>query len=125
MKTCAVVIFLVLMSAAGSTGEIRIYSAVSDNPAPPGGMSVFMQYLHRNLRYPPEARKKGTGGTVYLQFIVETDGSLSELHVVRGIGDGCDEEALRLLMNSPSWTPGMHRGRAVRVRMGLPVTFSP
>ncbi|HQO04039.1 MAG TPA: energy transducer TonB, partial [Spirochaetota bacterium] len=63
--------------------------------------------------------------TVYLQFIVETDGTLSELQVVRGIGDGCDEEALRLLKTSPSWTPGMHRGRAVRVRMGLPVTFSP
>jgi TonB family protein len=125
VKTCAVVIFLLLMSTAGSTGEIRIYSAVSDNPVPPGGMRIFLQYLHKNLRYPPEALDKGTGGTVYLQFIVETDGTLSELQVVRGIGDGCDEEALRLLKTSPLWTPGMHRGRAVRVRMGLPVTFSP
>lgn len=125
LKTCAVVFFMIFMSAAGYTGEVRIYSGVSDKPVPPGGMRFFLQYLHQNLRYPPEARKKGTGGTVYLQFIVETDGTLSELQVVRGIGDGCDEEALRLLKTSPSWTPGMHRGRAVRVRMGLPVTFSP
>ena len=125
VRSCAVIILLMLVRAWGYSGEARIYSAVSDKPVPPGGMRFFMQYLHQNLRYPPEARKKGTAGTVYLQFIVETDGTVSELQVVRGIGDGCDEEALRLLTNSPLWTPGRHRGRAVRVRMGLPVKFSP
>jgi len=124
-KICAAITILLLVGAAGYSGEVRIYSAVSDKPVPPGGMRFFMQYLHQNLRYPPEARKKGTAGTVYLQFIVETDGTLSELQVVRGIGDGCDEEALRLLNSAPLWTPGRHRGRAVRVRMGLPVKFSP
>ena len=124
-RACAVVIISILVSTLGYSGEARIYSAVADKPVPPGGMRFFMQYLHQNLRYPPEAREKGTAGTVYLQFIVETDGTLSDLQVVRGIGAGCDEEALRLLNNSPPWTPGMHRGRAVRVRMGLPVKFSP
>ena len=125
VRAGAVVIILIFVSAWGYSGEARIYSAVANKPVPPGGMRFFMQYLHQNLRYPTEAREKGTAGTVYLQFIVETDGTLSELRVVRGIGDGCDEEAVRLLNNSPPWTPGRHRGRAVRVWMGLPVKFSP
>lgn len=122
---CAVVIAGALAFTAGHSGETRIYSAVSDRPVPPGGMRFFMQYIHQNLRYPPEARERGISGTVYLQFIVEADGTLSELQVVRGLGAGCDEEAMRLLKSSPQWTPGKHRGREVRVRMGFPVSFSP
>lgn len=90
----------------------------------PGGLSAFYEYVATNIKYPKRAKTMDVTGTVYVQFIIDKDGSLTELKTLKGIGLGCDEEAIRVLENSPKWNPGKQRGRAVRVRMVLPITFS-
>lgn len=91
---------------------------------PEGGMQAFYQYVRRNLEYPRSAQRVGVEGRVTVQFVVEKDGTLSDFKVLKGIGAGCDEEAVRVLKNSPAWKPARQRGRTVRQRMTLPITFS-
>ncbi len=88
-----------------------------------GGMGKFYKWLGRKIKYPSQARRMGVEGKVFVEFVIETDGSLSNLKVVRGIGAGCDEEAIRILKTCPKWTPGEQRGRPVRQRMVLPISF--
>ncbi len=92
-------------------------------PEPQGGFAGFYKFLQKELRYPDQARRMGIEGKVYIEFIVEKDGSLSNMKVIKSVGGGCDEEALRVLKKSPKWTPGNNAGRGVRVRMSLPVNF--
>lgn len=88
-----------------------------------GGLSAFYKYLGDNLKYPRRAQQIGVEGRVYVQFIVEKDGSLTDIQVVRGIGAGCDAEAIRVLQSSPKWTPAKQRGKTVRFKMTQPITF--
>ena len=88
-----------------------------------GGMNALINYLQKNLRFPEQAQQVGVSGKVYLQFVVATDGSISQLKVIRGIGFGCDEEALRVVSKMPKWLPGKQSGRAVPVRFTLPIAF--
>lgn len=97
---------------------------VEEDSAPAGGMQSFYQYLSKNLNYPKKAIRNGTEGKVYVQFIVNTDGSLTDLKVLKGISPECDQEALRVLANAPKWNPGKQRGRPVRVRMSMPIVFN-
>jgi protein TonB len=97
---------------------------VEESAAPEGGMSAFYDYLRKNLRYPNPARRMGIDGTVYLTFIVERDGSLTDVTVQKGIGAGCDEEAIRVLEKAPNWKPGKQRGKKVRQRMQMPIRFT-
>ncbi len=97
---------------------------VENMPTFPGGMSEFYKYVSENLEYPSKARSMGVSGRVYIQFIIDTDGKLIEVKSIKGIGMGCDEEAVRVLSNSPKWYPGKQRGREVKVRMVLPVQFA-
>jgi len=76
-----------------------------------------------NIKYPEVARTSGITGTVYVQFVVEKDGSISDVKVVRGIGGGCDEEAVRVVKSMPRWKPGKQRGQPVRVYFTLPIEF--
>ena len=76
-----------------------------------------------NVKYPKEAREKGIQGRVFITFIVEKDGSLTNFKVVRGIGHGCDEEAIRVAKMMPNWEPGKQRGKEVRVQFNLPIKF--
>ena len=101
----------------------EIFLIVEQAPEPVGGMQSFMQYLAENLEYPQKAIRMQVSGRVYVQFVVNADGSLTDLTVVKGIGAGCDEEAIRVLKNAPKWIPGKQRGRNVRVRMVIPVFF--
>lgn len=101
----------------------EIFDVVENSPEFPGGMEAWYQYLQKNLKYPTQARRMGIEGTVYVVFVVNTDGSIQDVDVLRGIGGGCDEEAVRVVSNAPKWTPGKQRGRPVRVRMRLPVRF--
>ena len=101
----------------------EIFTIVEDQPEYPGGMNAFYKYIGTNMRYPVQARRMGVEGRVFVQFVVEKDGSLSEIQVIKGIGYGCDEEALRVIKQSKKWTPGKQRGRAVKVRMILPIMF--
>lgn len=101
----------------------EIFTIVEDQPQPKGGMSAFYQYVQKELNYPSQARRMGIEGKVYVQFVVDTDGTITEVEAIKGIGAGCDEEAVRVIKNAPKWNPGKQRGRAVKVRMVLPITF--
>ncbi|EAZ79089.1 energy transducer TonB [Algoriphagus machipongonensis] len=101
----------------------EIFDVVENQPVPPGGMSGWNQYLSKNLKYPTQARRMGIEGTVIVVFVVNTDGSIQDVDVLRGIGGGCDEEAVRVVSNAPNWEPGKQRGRPVRTRMRLPIRF--
>ena len=101
----------------------EIFTIVEDQPTPNGGMSAFYQYVQKKLKYPAQARRMGIEGKVFVQFVVDKDGSITEVKAVKGIGAGCDEEAVRVIQGSPKWKPGKQRGRSVKVRMILPITF--
>lgn len=101
----------------------EIFTIVEDQPAPKGGMPAFYEYVKKELKYPAQARRMGIEGKVYVQFVVDKDGSITEVTAIKGIGAGCDEEAVRVLQGAPKWAPGKQRGRAVKVRMILPITF--
>lgn len=88
-----------------------------------GGLSEYYSYLKKNLRYPYKAKKLGVEGKVFIQFVVNTDGTISEVVLLRGIGAGCDEEAIRVISGSTNWQPGKQNGDNVRVRMVVPITF--
>ena len=90
---------------------------------PVGGYINFYRYINQNLKYPARARRMGIEGKVYLQFIVEKDGSLIDIKVVRGLGSGCDKEAIRLLKRAPKWIPAKYRGKLVRVQRYVPIRF--
>ncbi len=101
----------------------EIFDVVENMPTPPGGMEGWNKYLSNNLKYPTQARRMGIEGTVYVVFVVNTDGSIQDVGILRGIGGGCDEEAMRVVRNAPAWEPGRQRGRPVRVKMRLPIRF--
>ncbi len=101
----------------------EIFTIVEEQPIPDGGMEAFYKYVGKNMKYPSQAKRMGIEGKVFVQFVVDKDGSLNEVKAVRGIGAGCDEEAVRVIQGAPKWKPGKQRGRAVKVRMILPITF--
>lgn len=101
----------------------QVFDVVEQQPNPPGGMSGWNQYLATNLQYPFEARRRGIEGTVIVVFEIHPDGSIKNVEILRGIGGGADQEALRVVMNSPKWEPGKQRGREVITRMRLPIRF--
>jgi protein TonB len=86
-------------------------------------MNAWNDYLSKNLKYPSVARRMGIEGTVYVSFVVEKSGEISNVELLRGIGGGCDEEAIRVIENAPIWKPGYQRSRPVKVRMRLPIRF--
>lgn len=88
-----------------------------------GGMAAWTKFIQRNMRYPAMAQDNGTQGKVFVSFIVEKDGSISSVTLIRGIGDGCDEEALRVIRKSPRWNPGQQNKQSVRVRYTMPLAF--
>lgn len=97
---------------------------IVENPASfKGGMAGFYAYVQKNLKYPSQAQRMGMEGKVFVEFVVGKDGGITDVKVLRGIGAGCDEEAIRVLKKSPSWSAGRQRGRPVRQRMVLPITF--
>ena len=101
----------------------EIFTIVEDQPTPPGGMGAFYKYVATTLRYPAQARRMGIEGKVFVQFVVDKDGTLTNVQAIKGIGAGCDEEAVRVISKAKKWSPGKQRGRPVKVRMILPITF--
>ena len=88
-------------------------------------MNALTTYLRKNVQYPAAAKQAGVTGRVFLSFIVEHDGQLTTIQVLKGLGFGCDEEAIRVFTAMPRWKPGSQSGRTVRVRYNLPVWFGP
>jgi len=95
---------------------------VEDQPTFPGGEQALLKYLSQ-IKYPELAKESAIQGTVYITFVVEKDGSITGVKVLRGIGGGCDEESLRMIKNMPKWSPGKQRERPVRVKMNVPIRF--
>ena len=100
-----------------------IFVVVESMPCFPGGVSELMKYFHKNLKYPVLAKESGIQGIVFITFVVEKDGSVTDVRVLRGIGGGCDEEAIRVAKHMPNWIPGKQRNIPVRVSFNLPVKF--
>ena len=101
----------------------EVFTSVEEMPEFPYGAARMMEYIQKNIEYPIEARESNVEGRVYVNFIVETDGSISNVNVLRGIGGGCDEEAMRVVRGMPKWKPGKHNGSAVRVSYTIPIIF--
>lgn len=101
----------------------EIFSIVEEQPSPKGGIKAFYKYIGANLKYPGRASRMGIEGRVFVEFVVEKDGSLTDIKVAKGIGGGCNEEAIRVISGAPNWNPGKQRGREVRVRMVMPIMF--
>jgi protein TonB len=104
--------------------EAEIFYVVEAMPSFPGGEDKIYDFLARNLKYPDMAKEAGIQGRVYLTFVVERDGSITDVKVLRGIGGGCDEEAVRVVESMPKWEPGRQRGIPVRVQFNLPIKFT-
>jgi len=102
----------------------KIFASVENLPEFPGGQDKFISYLSKNIRYPAVDRENGTQGRVILTFVVERDGSLTDIKVTRSLSQGTDAEATRVLKNSPRWKPGIQNGRPVRVQYSVPVSFA-
>lgn len=102
----------------------EIFTIVEDQPSfQGGGNAAFLKWVGKNLKYPSQAQRMGIEGKVYVQFVIEKDGSVTDVQAIKGIGGGADEEAVRVIKSAPKWTPGKQRGRPVRVRMILPISF--
>jgi TonB family protein len=100
-----------------------IYQIVEVMPEFPGGTEKMMDYLSKNIKYPEAAKEKGISGRVFLSFVIEKDGAVSDVKVVKGIGKECDDEALRVVKAMPKWKPGLMKGKPVRVSYMLPIFF--
>ena len=100
-----------------------VFQMVEQMPEFPGGVEAMMHYVANNVKYPQEARDKNISGRVFVSFVIEKDGSINEAKVMRGIGGGCDEEAVRVVKNMPKWKPGMQKGKPVRVSYMMPLNF--
>ncbi len=96
---------------------------VEEMPEFPGGKEALFAYIGKELKYPVEAVENGIEGTVFIAFVVEPDGLITDVKLLRGIGGGCNEEATRVVKGMPKWVPGKQRGKAVRVRYNLPIRF--
>ncbi|MDL2254832.1 energy transducer TonB [Bacteroidales bacterium OttesenSCG-928-J16] len=104
--------------------EEEIFTIVEKEPSYPGGDKSRLEFLQKNTKYPQMAREAGIQGTVYVSFVVERDGSITQVKILRGIGGGCDEEAIRVTQLMPKWSPGEQRGRAVRTNFRMPIKFT-
>jgi protein TonB len=104
--------------------EEEIFTVVEAMPEFPGGEAAMYKYLQDHMKYPVMAIESGISGKVYVTFVVEKDGSITDIRLLRGIGGGCDEEAIRVVQNMPNWTPGKQRNIPVRVQFILNVKFT-
>jgi len=111
-------------STQSKVSDPDVFVVVEQHPEFPGGTQAMMEYIKQNIRYPEKAKKEGIYGRVTVSFIVEKDGSLSNVEIIRGVDPELDAEAIRLVQSMPKWKPGKDKGQDVRVRFTLPVQFT-
>ena len=104
--------------------EAQIFTVVESMPSFPGGDKARIRFLNENIEYPTMARESGIQGRVYVTFVVERNGMVTDVKILRGIGGGCDDEAIRVVKAMPKWIPGKQRGKPVRVQFTLPIKFT-
>ena len=100
-----------------------VNSTVDEMPVPPGGIAGLTNYMIQNLKYPTAAKEAKVQGMVVVSFIVTSEGKVEGIEILRGIGSGCDEEAVRVISQSGTWTPAKKEGKTVATKMTLPVQF--
>jgi len=105
-------------------GEEEIFTMVEEMPSFPGGEDSLYKYLGMNIRYPLAAKSNGIQGIVYVTFVISKNGSVKDVKLLRGIGGGCDEEAIRVVQEMPNWNPGKQRGKNVNVQINMPIKFT-
>ena len=129
MKTTSKLLFALFLGfglsflSMEANAQETVQKQVDEMPVPPGGMEGFTKYMIENLNYPASAKDAKIEGMVMVTFVVKSDGSVSNIEVLRGIGGGCDQEAVRVVAESGKWTPGKNGGKAVSTQMTLPVQF--
>lgn len=101
----------------------QIFLVVEESASPKGGMAAFYKYVSDKMKYPAQARRMGIEGKVFIEFVINRDGSITDVKVMKGIGAGCDEEAIRVVQSAPPWNPGKQRGKPVRQRYVVPIIF--
>ena len=107
-----------------ASGDETVYEVVKTMPEFPGGFDAMSKYLVENIKYPEESKKNGVQGTVFVSYIVEKDGKVSNVKILRGIALDCDTEALRVVKGMPNWKPGRNdKNEVVRVAFNLPIKF--
>jgi TonB family protein len=109
--------------AAWKIQKREIFTAVEQNPEFVGGQAKMYQYLGENIKYPAAAQRANISGRVFVKFVVEDDGSIGDVNVMKGIGFGCDEEAIRVVKSMPRWKPGVQNGKNVRVYYNMPIVY--
>ena len=106
-----------------SQNNQKVYEHPEVMPEYPGGMSAMVEFLSKNVKYPKDAAKQKVEGRVLVWFVVETDGSLTDVKVAKKVFPSLDAEAVRVVKTMPKWTPGKHNDQPVRVRFALPIVF--
>jgi len=103
--------------------EDKIFTVVEQQAEFPGGMEALYKFLNKNIRYPSSARRMGVDGKVYVQFVVDKEGRISDVSIIKSLSADCDKEAMRLVQLMPPWKPGRQNGRSVKSKFVLPLTF--
>lgn len=106
-----------------SQTDQKVSDTVEQMPEYPGGMQAMIEFLQTNMKYPEDAAKQKVEGRVMVEFVVETDGSVSDVHVAKQVFPSLDAEAIRVVQAMPKWTPGKEKGKVVRVKYNLPIVF--
>ena len=101
----------------------QIFSIVEEQATYKGGLASFYEFVGKKIKYPAQAKRMNIEGKVFVEFVIERDGRLTDVKAIKGIGGGCDEEAVRVVMSSPGWNPGKQRGKPVRTRFVIPINF--
>lgn len=114
---------MALSMNAQSESSTEVYDVVDEIPSFPGGDSSLMMFLAQNIKYPVTAQENGVQGRVIVSFVVETDGSITDVKVARSVDPYLDREAMRVVKAMPKWTPGKKDGKPVRVKYTTPVVF--
>lgn len=133
MKKIALMLLVALLSSTAvmaqktvikkNQSKEPVFDVVEVMPQFPGGQDSLMSFLMHTVKYPKEAMEKGVQGRVVVQFIVEKDGTVSSPNVIRAVTPALDQEAIRVVQSMPKWAPGKQRGKEVRTKFTLPVTF--
>ena len=124
-RTFAIIEYTEQIGELGDRSKLDddVYTLVEETATPQGGMNVFYEHIAKKMMYPAQARRMGVEGKVFVEFTVQTDGSVTDVRVKNGIGAGCDQEAVNVVKTSPPWIPGKNKGVAVKQRIVLPISF--
>lgn len=111
-------------TSAHSSKNPPVFTPIDQEPGYPGGIPAFSKYISSSLKYPQVARLIGLTGRIFVSFVVDKDGTVTDVKPLDCLGAGCESEAIRVVSMSPNWTPGFFKGKAVRVAYTIPISFN-